>query len=75
MKELDKVKEQLLQWLILFGQSEVTTKDLMDRNVYGMNLYWLEGRGYITENTKTDIYRYQLTDKAIEWIGEKNVSM
>jgi hypothetical protein len=75
MNDVSKIKGLLLKWLILHGQKPIQVTNLMDSNIFGLDLYWLENKGYITENTKTDVYKYQLTDKAIEWIGEKNVSM
>ena len=73
--KVNKAKELLLHWLVLFGRKEITMYQLVvEAEVDSIDMYWFTDRGLISENTKTDIYRYALTDKAIEFLnkGETN---
>jgi hypothetical protein len=69
--EVNKAKELLLHWLVLFGRDEVTMYQIIvDAEVDSIDMYWFTDRGLISENTKTDIYRYALTDKAMEFLNK-----
>ena len=69
--EVNKAKELLLHWLVLFGRKEVTMYQLVvEAEVDSINIAWITERGLISENTKTDTYRYALTDKAIEFLNK-----
>ena len=72
--EVNKAKELLLHWLISFGKNEVTLNEIVHSGVYSINIWWYMDRGLLSENTSTDIYRYALTDKAINFLnkGEKH---
>ena len=73
--KVNKAKELLLYWLVSFGRKEITMYQLVvEAEVDSIDMYWFTDRGLISENTKTDIYRYALTDKAIDFInkGENN---
>jgi hypothetical protein len=37
--------------------------------VYNINMWWFVNRGLLSENTTTDIYRFALTDKGMEFIN------
>ena len=69
--KVNKAKELLLHWLVLFGRKEITMYQLVvEAEVDSIDMYWFTDRGLISENTKTDIYRYALTDKAIEFLNK-----
>ena len=73
--EVNREKEILLYWLILFGRKEVTMNEIVyHEEIDSMNMHWFTGRGLLSENTKTDIYRYSLTNKAMDLLkkGENN---
>jgi hypothetical protein len=73
--EVNKAKELLLHWLVLFGRKEVTMYQLVvEAEVDSINMAWFTDRGLISENTKTDIYRYALTDKAIKFINKGEIN-
>jgi hypothetical protein len=69
--EVNKAKELLLHWLVSFGREEITMYQIIvDAEVDSIDMYWFTDRGLISENTKTDIYRYALTDKAMEFLNK-----
>ena len=72
--EVNKEKQMLLEWLISFGRNEVSLNEIVHSGVYSINIWWYMDKGLLSENTSTDIYRYALTDKAIDFInkGEKH---
>jgi hypothetical protein len=73
--QVNKTKQRLLQWLVLFGRDEVSYEDLIEKGVDDdLSMYDLEDKGLIKINDKAPTYRYALTDKAIEFInkGETN---
>ena len=72
--EVNKTKQRLLQWLILYGKSEVNVAQLLEHNIVGINMWELIDEGIVRENTKTAINMFRLTDKAVEFInkGELN---
>ena len=73
--EVNKAKQILLHWLIAFGRKEITMWELIvEAEVDSINMYWFTDRGLISENTKTDIYRYALTDKAIDFINKGDLN-
>lgn len=72
--EVNKVKQRLLTWLILFGKSEVTAAQLLEHDIIGMDMWGLIDKGLVIENSKTATYTLRLTKKAINYInkGENN---
>ena len=68
--EVNKEKQMLLEWLISFGRKEVTINEIVDSGIYNINMWWFVDRGLLSENTTTDIYRFALTDKGVEFINE-----
>ena len=69
--EVNKEKQMLLEWLISFGRNEVTIYEIVGSGVYNINMWWFVNRGLLSENTTTDIYRFALTDKGMEFINEQ----
>ena len=72
--QVDRVKQKLLAWLILFGKSEVTAAQLLEHDIIGMDMWGLIDKGLVIENSKTATYTLRLTKKAINYInnGENN---
>jgi hypothetical protein len=68
--QVNKAKELLLHWLVLFGREEVTINEIVHSGVASINIWWYMDKGLLSENTKTDIYRYALTDKAINFLNK-----
>jgi hypothetical protein len=69
--EVNNAKQILLEWLIAFGRKEITMYELfVDGEIDSIDMYWFTDRGLVSENTKTDIYRYALTDKAIDFLNK-----
>ena len=69
--EVKEIKKILLQWLITYGKDEITGRQV--DNMGAIPHIWLliEER-LIYENTNTDSYRYSLTDKGIEYVGQRS---
>lgn len=72
--EVNKVKQRLLTWLILYGKSEVNVAQLLEHDIVGINMWELIDERLVRENTKTAIHTFRLTGKAVEFInkGENN---
>ena len=72
--QVNRVKQKLLAWLILFGKSEVTAAQLLEHDIIGMDMWGLIDKGLVIENSKTATYTLRLTKKAINYInkGEKH---
>ena len=71
--EVNKVKQRLLTWLILYGKSEVNVAQLLEHDIVGIDMWALIDEGIVRENTKSVLCTYRLTKKAVEFInkGEK----
>lgn len=71
--EVNKVKQKLITWLILYGKSEVNVAQLLEHDIIGLNMWELIDEGIVRENTKTAIHSFKLTDKALKFLqqGEK----
>ncbi len=70
LSKVNKVKQRLLTWLILFGKSEVSVSQLLKHDIVGINMWDLIDEGIVRENTKTATETFRLTDKAIEFLNK-----
>lgn len=68
--EVNKVKQRLLTWFILYGKSEVNVAQLLEHDIVGINMWALIDEGIVRENTKSVLCTYRLTKKAVKFLQQ-----